>query len=281
MKKNQSLTNLLVTCAVACAMVSTVAAQTEGVAKVIRIKGDARYTTGGGVWQPVKLGALLKPGSVIETSREKGAFVDLVLGDGTAPTATPAAGFTPFIPSSMDSSVSYRPSAEQNVVRVWENSALGIDMLTTTQTGAEIVSETHLDLKMGRITGNVKKMSAASRYEVKLPNGVAGIRGSFYDMLAEGIVRMLVGSSVFAWVDQSNATHTQVIGPNQQFDSRSAQLSPIAPTDLGYLNSIFAMMMVRHEREYEHYSRDRTVHDHGSPTTPPDQPKGPPPTLPD
>jgi len=217
MKKKPSLTNMLITCAVACSMISTVAAQTPGVAKVVRIKGDARYTTGGGSWQLVKLGTILKPGSVIETSREKGAFVDLVLGDGTVPTATPA-GFKPFIPSSASSSVSYRPSAEQNIVRVWENSALGIDMLTTTQTGADVVSKTHLDLNMGRIIGNVKKMSAASRYEVKLPNGVAGIRGTAYDIQIkpeikpEGVVvRVVVGSMVLAWVDDNNATHTQVV----------------------------------------------------------------------
>jgi hypothetical protein len=264
MKKN--LTNMLVACAVACAMVSTVAAQTEGVAKVVRLKGDARYTTGGGAWQFVKLGTILKPGSVIETSREKGAFVDLVLGDGTVPTAAPP-GFTPFIPTSMNTTV-YHPAAEQNIVRVWENSALGIDKLTTMQTGAEAVFETQLDLKMGRITGNVKKMSAASRYEVKLPNGVAGIRGTFYDILAEGIVRVLVGSMVLAWVDQNSATHTQVVGSGQQFDSRSAQLTPIASADLGALNAILPSMNApRAEAEAHTVGYDKTIQ-HTSPVGP-------------
>jgi hypothetical protein len=265
-------------------MVLSVAAQTEGVAKVVRLKGDARYTSGaGGAWQLVKLGTVLKPGSVIETSREKGAFVDLVLGDGTVATATPA-GFNPFIPTSMSSSaVSYQPSAEQNIVRLWENSALGIDKLSTMQTGADAVSETQLDLKMGRITGNVKKMSAASRYEVKLPNGVAGIRGTFFDIMAEGVVRVMIGSMVLAWVDQSNATHTQVVGSGQQFDARSAQLTPISPSDISALNGTLPAMNVPHGHEdHQTMAPDRTiirpspVGPHGPPFTPP----GPPPVIP-
>ena len=69
-------------------------------------------------------------------------------------------------------------AAEQNIVRMWENTLLGVDKLTFTQTGADVVTETQLDLKAGHIFGMVKKMSAASKYEVKIPNGVAGIRGT-------------------------------------------------------------------------------------------------------
>src|SRR5690349_24996818 len=98
-------------------------------------------------------------------------------------------------------SSSYQPSVDQNVVRIWENSAVGIDKLTSMQTGAEAVTETQLDLKAGRITGSVKKMSAASKYEVKLPNGVAGIRGTTYDITADGLIKVYVGSVVVATVD--------------------------------------------------------------------------------
>jgi len=46
MKEIRRLINHLVGCAVAFAMVSTLSAQTMGSAKVIRIKGPARYTPG-------------------------------------------------------------------------------------------------------------------------------------------------------------------------------------------------------------------------------------------
>src|ERR1051326_8157071 len=191
MKQSRNLINSLVACSIALAMVTSAVAQTaiDGGAKVIRVKGPARYTTGNNVWQPLRVGTVLRPGSVIQTSTEKGAFVDIVLGDVNAPMPSPVV-YKPYIPSSFASSTTYQPTAEQNVVRVWENTALGIDKLTAMQSGAEMVSETQLDLKAGRITGSVKKMSAASKYEVKLPNGVAGARGTVYDITAEGVVRV-------------------------------------------------------------------------------------------
>lgn len=169
MKQTRRLTNGLVACAVAFAMVSSLAAQTEGAAKVVRIKGPARFSTGNNVWQPLKVGAVLSPGTVLQTSTEQGSFVDLALGDGTAAPVPTTTTYKPAIPNSMDTTTQYRPAADQNVVRVWENTALGIDKLTITQTGAEPVGETQLDLKTGRITGSVKKMSPASKSQSSCP----------------------------------------------------------------------------------------------------------------
>jgi hypothetical protein len=110
---------------------------------------------------------------------------------------------------------------------------VGIDKLTMMQSGSEVVSETQLDLKAGRITGSVKKMSAASKYEVKLPNGVAGVRGTVFDITADGVVRVFVGSMVVAWVDsKSGNVVTQVEMGGQQYDARSNQISPIAEADM-------------------------------------------------
>src|SRR5690349_15810371 len=136
-------------------------------------------------------------------------------------------------------SSSYQPSVDQNVVRIWENSALGIDKLTSMQTGAETVTETQLDLKAGRITGNVRKMSAASKYEIKLPNGVAGIRGTLYDISAEGVVKIFVGSAVVAAVDaKSGNVTTQSVMGGQQYDMRSNQITPISQSDMSELASL-------------------------------------------
>ena len=67
---------------------------------------------------------------------------------------------------------------EQNVIRMWGNTVLAIDKLTQFDTGVQTVSDTELDLRAGRIFFNVKKMSATSQFIIKIPNGVAGIRGS-------------------------------------------------------------------------------------------------------
>jgi hypothetical protein len=229
MKKIRSLVQGLAACAIALAMISSATAQgTQGTAKVVKIKGHARYTTGNNVWQPLKLGAVLRPGTVIQTSTDKGAYVDLVLlgeGDAVVPQMSAAS-------ASPTSDVNYyQPNAEQNVVRIWENSLLAIDKLSSVETGADTVSETQLDLRAGRIFGNVKKMSAASKYEVKIPNGVAGIRGTIYEISAEGVVRVLVGSAVIAYIGPDGSPVTQVVMGGQQFDARTGQITPIAQFD--------------------------------------------------
>ncbi len=63
-------------------------------------------------------------------------------------------------------------------LRVTENSVLALDKLTLTDTGVDTAVEVELELPDGDIYFNVNKLSKASRYEVKMPNGVAGIRGT-------------------------------------------------------------------------------------------------------
>lgn len=245
MKQNRNLLNTLLGGALALALVSTAVAQgMDGAAKVIRVKGPARYTTGNNVWQPLRVGDVLHPGTVVQTSTEEGSFVDLVLGDVNTPAPQPVT-YRPHIPDSMAaSSTSFRPSSEQNVVRVWGNSALGIDKLTAMQTGAETVTETQLDLKQGRITGNVKKMSAASKYEVKLPNGVAGVRGTLYDIQAIGIVKVYVGSMVVAWVDpKTQNVTTQTVMGGQSYDAPNNQINPLTPASMAELEELAVTLL--------------------------------------
>jgi hypothetical protein len=217
-------------------MVSTLCAQTavDGTAKVVRIKGSARYSVGDATaWRPLKVGAVLRPGTIVQTDREQGTYVDLALGEGDdAPLPTPVVA-NPMAPSSTPppSSASYQPKSEQNMLRITQNTVLGIDRLTSLNTGAEVVTDTQLDLKAGRILGNVKKMSATSKYEVKLPNGVAGIRGTFFDISATGEIKVLVGAVVYAFLDASGQMVTQIISTGQQYSAANKVASPIpAPT---------------------------------------------------
>ena len=57
MKLTARLMNWLVAGAVALAMVTSVSAK-ERSGKVVRVKGDARYSTGNSVWQPVRVGTV-------------------------------------------------------------------------------------------------------------------------------------------------------------------------------------------------------------------------------
>ena len=89
MKRIQNVFQRLAVCVLAIATVTSAVAQsaTPGAAKVVRIKGPARYTTGNNVWLPLKTGAMLKPGTLIQTYDVPGEHdfwlgLDLV-GDGT------------------------------------------------------------------------------------------------------------------------------------------------------------------------------------------------------
>ena len=230
MMKIRSLINGLVVSGVAFAMVTTLAAQTvvQASAKVARIKGSARYKIGSNTWQPLKRGDVLRAGALVETGVD--SYVDLVLGEGgPPPVMRPASG----------EMLTYHPNAEQNMVRVWANSRMGIDKLTIQETGADVVTETQLDLQAGHIFGSVRKMSAASRYEVKIPNAVASIRGTIYDISVEGLIKVRVGSVFLNYTDPSGKEQKQVIMSLQQFDMRTGVLSPLPDVDkTGMINTV-------------------------------------------
>lgn len=202
MKDKQSISKYLVVAGIALAMVVSATAQqmTQGKAKVVRIDGSARYATANNVWQTLQVGAVLSPGAIIKTASD--SRVDLMLGEG-----------------------------DQNFVRVLESSVLAIDKLTVVNTGADQISETQLDLREGEIFGNVKKLSGASKYEVKLPNGVAAIRGTIFTLNDKGVVKVLVGSVVIAFVNGSGVVETIVVRAGQQFDPQTGQVTPISDFD--------------------------------------------------
>jgi hypothetical protein len=291
MINKQRLFTGLLACGLALAMVSPLAAQTaEGAARVVRVKGPARYMVAGGAWQPLKAGTVLRSGTVVQTGKDKGSYVDLVLGDGSAAAtasepvaAPPAATYRPYVPATKIT-VAHSATAEQNVVRVLENTALGLDKLTYQQTGADVVSETQLDLKAGRIFGSVPKLSPASRYEIKLPNGVAGIRGTKYLVSADGTVIVLKGSVVIAYVDPATGnTITRVVSANEAFNPGTGTVGPASADQIKQLKSLSSTATVTGPQATT-YAVDQTIY-RVSPTKgkgqgPPFTPPGPPPVVP-
>ncbi len=115
-------------------------------AEVRAIKGTATYSTGGGPAKPVKVGLALPANTTIQTGPE--STVDLFLG--------PSAG----------------------VVRLVERSTVSLAKLDQTQTGVDNVVDVQMSMPEGELYFNVNKLSQASRYEIKMPSGVAGIRGT-------------------------------------------------------------------------------------------------------
>jgi len=160
---------LAVACAAFLSAATAEAAPEMNKAVVRAVRGSANYSTDRGAnWRTLKVGASLNQNSVIRTA--PGSQVDLFLNENGP------------------------------VVRIMEGSTLGLDKLTIDRTGVENVIETQLDLRDGRILGNVRRLAAASKYEVKTPMGVAGIRGTRYDISADGTVTVVEGQVVVVYI---------------------------------------------------------------------------------
>jgi len=202
-----------------------------GVATIVRIQGEARYTLRDGNWYPLVVGKTLGAGAVIETL--PGATVDMVLGKTIAmPQAAPVPDRIGPAPDPMVRGfVAYKPSVQQNMVRMTGGTMLAIDKLTISDTGLDTVSDTELDLWKGRIFCSVKKLSAASQYLVKIPNGIAGVRGTLFEIDASGWCAVLKNSVGLAIVGPDNIANTYIIGEGNQFDPKTGQVSPV-PSEL-------------------------------------------------
>jgi hypothetical protein len=166
----------LANCLVAvCTLVSTVmlcasvnAQSAPGQAEVRGVKGTAYATPAPGApKQAIKVGDVLKPGATVETSAA--ATVDLFLGK------------------------------KIGILRVTENTTLVIDKFILTDTGVDKVVDVQLNVPQGTILGDVHKLATASKYEIKVPNGVAGIRGTKYRISSMGYIVLLEGTLVFVY----------------------------------------------------------------------------------
>jgi len=201
----------------------------QGVATVVRIQGEASYSLGDGQWHPLVAGKILTAGAIISTAPD--AIVDVVLGKDVAmPQAAPAPDRISLASDpEVRGFVDYTPSAEQNVVRLEGGTILAIDKLTVSDTGVDTVSDTELDLQKGKIFASVKKSSAASQYFIKIPNGIAGVRGTFLELGADGScgVSKQSGHSVVLSVTINGQLVTLTIGPGSFFNPLTGQTTPL------------------------------------------------------
>jgi hypothetical protein len=201
MKERSSFSTGILCAAVLMAVLAVASAQAVELGKAVvrSVKGAAEYSEAGGAWAPLAVGMSLKAGTVVKTGND--ASVDLFL-DRNGP-----------------------------LVRLSENTTLGLDKLCFEPTGADTVIETQLDLKAGKIVGIVKKLAATSKYEVKTPNGVAGIRGTEYVISATGEIQVLSGSVVVVYVKADGSVVTQVVNAEQKFDPSTGKVGDMTPEE--------------------------------------------------
>lgn len=134
-----------------------------GSVTVVGLKGKASYSTDGKTFKPLRVRANLPEGSVVRTEGDSQVDMKVFQGDQTS------------------------------IVRANSKSQLAFDKLQYQSTGTDTLVDTMFDLSEGDIQGNVEKIARASKYQVKTPNGVAGIRGTQYHISANGTVTVASG----------------------------------------------------------------------------------------
>lgn len=130
-----------------------------GRATVRAVIGTADFASPGRGWQPARLGMVLAPGDAVRTGEESSA--DLFLRENGP------------------------------VLRLCPDSVVRLGNLQFIELpGDEIHAETLLELRKGRLLGNVRRRAAGSKYEIQTPAGLARIHGGDYDIEAAGHLRI-------------------------------------------------------------------------------------------
>lgn len=244
MKKIQTLL-----IAALCGAVFSVSAQTgtPGYATVVRVQGAAFYSLGAGQDEhPLIAGKVLPVGATIRT--EDNGVVDVVLGkaiQASGASAVQPRRAAPDPEARATGMMNYSPAVEQNVVRLTPDTTLAIDKLNVTDTGADTVSDTELNLKKGKIYASVKKLTGASQYLIKLPNGIAGVRGTLFVIDAEGHVSVYEstgGGVVLSLVSTDGTTHTYLVSPGQSFDPATGKPEALPADVANQFDQIFALL---------------------------------------
>jgi hypothetical protein len=228
MKTFKTFLAIIVGIAVA-GVATTVSAQSskQGYATAVRVQGNVTYSLGQGQPEyPLVAGKYLPPGAIIFT-KENGE-VDLILGKSLD---LPQAKWSPDrISEAADAPVrgyvTYKPTADQNAVRLTPNSTMAIDKLTIVDTGTDAVSDTELDLKKGKIFAAVRKLSGASQYIVKIPNGVAGVRGTLFSIDIDGGVACYESTGGGVILSVMIGGHTSIFVIQPQGSSNPIQITP-------------------------------------------------------
>jgi hypothetical protein len=136
-------------------------------AEVRGVLGRAQYSTGGGPYQPLKSGAVLRPGDVVQTASQ--SALDLYLG--------PAAG----------------------TVRLTESATLSIDKMAVNDTSSDV----ELHLKGGEMLGKVSGTAGTSKFIVKTAGGFGAVVKGEFRFDARGYLVLLDGKALFVTTPDS------------------------------------------------------------------------------
>jgi hypothetical protein len=223
MKKLQTFLGLAL-CGVLlnCSFTASAQPGKPGFATVVRVEGIAKYCQDGVHTNPLVPGKFLEKGAVIITGDD--GVVDVVLAKAID---LPQAKWVPerislAVDSPVRGMISYKPSAEQNVVRLMPNTILVIDKLTTPSEYGNDVTDTELNLEKGRIFASVKTIKDPTvMYLIKTPTGAAAVKGTqlSLELNPDGTIkRCAVYAGLGVLLAPNGLTPTFDIGPGQMWE---------------------------------------------------------------
>jgi hypothetical protein len=189
-----------------CATALIAASDKAGSAQVRYVFGTAQVAKGTGAGQAVERYMILHSGDVIKTDGK--SHVDLALGNNNG-------------------SVQVTPASD-----------LALEKLSYMNNGLEVTHDTQLFLRSGTVAGVVNKMAAASKYEVKTPKGVVGIRGGRYRISANGDVAVTDGRAVMALTMPDGSVKTFTIDQGNMLAAATGQIRPLSRTETREINEV-------------------------------------------
>jgi hypothetical protein len=152
------IVNMIIITLLICTITNLSFAQdmTKRTAKISNIKGAVEVKTVTGEVRPAKVGMVLNEGDTVETKSNSTAMLDV---DGSGETA----------------SVEVKANAKLKLSEMLENKKDGVQM-------------TLLDLSMGEILIKAKKLhSEKSKFEVKTPTSIVGVKGTTFSVSVEAV----------------------------------------------------------------------------------------------
>lgn len=177
------------------------AAVEKGSANVVTVQGKVEYSTDGSTWSALKRGESLREGVTVRTADTAAADLDL--------------------------------GRNGSHLRVMPGSTVALSALTFEQTGLETIVNTQIDIRSGKVVGQVQKLSSASKYELKTSKALATVRGTRYSMAADGKLVVAEGSVVIVSAKEDGSTITRVVNANEMFSPALGSVVTATEADLG------------------------------------------------
>jgi len=182
-------------------------AKIQGYATVRTVKGKATYTSPDGITKRLKTNIELEPGTRIDMGADSFAYLNVN-------------GLT-------------------SAVRLDAKTTLILNQMERIGTAREGATETKLNLRVGSMVGQVKKVSGDSRYEIETPDGVAGVRGTDFAIEVAPVPKKKFAATFICMTGQliaaaivDNALQTKTINAGESWTPGAGSPQSVPPERL-------------------------------------------------